>query len=81
MEYHLGISIWYMPMRNRVSELLETRGISAYQLIKDTGIAPATGYKLAKDEAHLPSIRVLESICDAYKVQPNDIIEWVDREV
>lgn len=70
-----------MPMRNRVKEFLDARGLSAYQMIKDTGIAPATGYKLAKDESHLPSIRVLEVICDRYRVQPNEIVEWVDREV
>jgi DNA-binding Xre family transcriptional regulator len=68
-------------MRNRISEFLKARGISAYQFIKDTGIAPTTGYKLAKDESHLPSIRVLESICDKYQIQPNEVIEWVDREV
>jgi DNA-binding Xre family transcriptional regulator len=26
---------------------------------------------------YLPSIRVLEVICDTYKVQPGDIVEWV----
>lgn len=68
-------------MRNRVKEFLASRGLSAYQFIKDTGIAPTTGYKLAKDESHLPSIRVLEVMCDRYQVQPGEFIEWVDREV
>ncbi|MBD2106725.1 helix-turn-helix transcriptional regulator [Nodosilinea sp. FACHB-13] len=70
-----------MPMRNKVSEFLAAHGLTAYQLIKDTGIAPATGYKLAKDESHLPSIRVLEVLCDRYQVQPSEFIEWVDGEV
>ena len=68
-------------MRNRVQEFLAARGLSAYQFIKETGIAPATGYKLAKDEAHLPPVRVLEVFCDRYQVQPGELIEWVDREV
>jgi DNA-binding Xre family transcriptional regulator len=70
-----------MPMRNKIKEFLENRQMSAYRFIQETGIAPATGYKLAKDESHLPSIRVLEVICDRYRVQPNEIVEWVDREV
>ncbi|MEH1908887.1 MAG: helix-turn-helix transcriptional regulator [Nostoc sp.] len=64
-------------MKNRVKGFLEARNLSAYQFIKDTGIAPATGYKLAKKPEYLPSIRVLEVICDTYKVQPGDIVEWV----
>jgi DNA-binding Xre family transcriptional regulator len=66
-------------MRNRVKFFLEAKGISAYQFIKDTGIAPTTGYKLAKDPSHLPSIRVLEVICNTYKVQPGEILEWSDE--
>lgn len=68
-------------MRNRVPEFLKAHGLTAYRFIQDTGVAPATGYKLAKDESHLPSIRVLEVLCDRYQVQPTEFIEWVDREV
>ncbi|MFM7448533.1 MAG: helix-turn-helix domain-containing protein [Leptolyngbyaceae cyanobacterium] len=66
-------------MRNKVKAFLESRGLTAYQFIKETGIAPATGYKLAKDPDHLPGIRVLEAICDKYQVQPNEIIEWTEE--
>lgn len=68
-----------MSMRNRVKFFLESKGISTYQFIKDTGIAPTTGYKLAKDPTHLPSIRVLEVICSTYKVQPGEILEWTEE--
>lgn len=67
-------------MRNRVKDFLRDRGITAYQFIKDTGIAPATGYKLAKNPRHLPSINVLEVICDRYQVQPAELIYWSDSE-
>ncbi|MCP6762073.1 MAG: helix-turn-helix transcriptional regulator [Fischerella sp. CENA71] len=69
-----------MPIQNRVKSFLEGRNLSAYQFIKDTGIAPATGYKLAKKSSYLPSIRVLEVICDTYKVQLSEILEWVEQE-
>jgi DNA-binding Xre family transcriptional regulator len=65
-----------MPMKNRVKEFLSERGLSAYQFIKETGIAPATGYKLAKKSTHLPSITVLQAICDRYEVQPTAVIYW-----
>ncbi|BAZ65717.1 MAG: helix-turn-helix transcriptional regulator [Pelatocladus maniniholoensis HA4357-MV3] len=68
-----------MPIQNRVKSFLVGRNLSAYQFIKDTGIAPATGYKLAKKSSYLPSIRVLEVICDTYKVQLNEILEWVEE--
>ncbi|TBR61308.1 DNA-binding protein [Westiellopsis prolifica IICB1] len=68
-----------MPIQNRVKSFLEGKNLSAYQFIKDTGIAPATGYKLAKKSSYLPSIRVLEVICDTYKVQLSEILEWVEE--
>lgn len=66
-------------MKNRVKSFLEARNLSVYQFVKDTGIASATGYKLARKSEYLPSIRVLEAICDTYKVQPSELLEWVPR--
>lgn len=63
-------------MQNRVKPFLEERQISVYRFILDTGISPATGYKLAKNPKHLPSIGVLQSICDHYRVQPSEILFW-----
>ncbi|MDV3002797.1 MAG: hypothetical protein N5P05_004452 (plasmid) [Chroococcopsis gigantea SAG 12.99] len=66
-------------MRNRVQHFLAERQLTPYRFIKDTGIAPTTGYKLAKDPNHLPSITVLKLICDCYKVQPGEIIFWTEE--
>lgn len=68
-----------MVLKNRVKEFTKNRGITVYRFIKDTGIAPNTGYKLARDADHLPSITVLETICDRYGVQPNEIVELVKQ--
>lgn len=65
-----------MPMRNRVREFLDERGMSAYAFIKETGIGETTGYKLAKDSSHLPSIRVLEALCETFQVQANEFVVW-----
>ncbi len=66
-----------MPMKNKIKMLVDDRGISVYQFRKDTGIAQATAYELYNNPKHLPSIRVLERICEAYRMQPNDVIELV----
>ncbi len=64
-------------MRNKIKEFVDSRGLTAYQFIKETGIAPGTGYKLYKDSKHRPSPDVLEVICDTYEIQPNDVLEWI----
>lgn len=66
-----------MPMINQVKAFLDKRGLSVYQFIKETGIAPTTGYKLAKKPSHLPSITVLTALCDTYEVQPSEFVRWV----
>ena len=69
-----------MPMRNKVKQFLESRGISAYRMIQDAKISDTTGYKLAADSSYIPSAKVLEAICEAYKVQPGELLEWLPRE-
>lgn len=69
-----------MPVRNKIKEFVDGRGLTAYQFIKETGIAPGTGYKLYKDSKHRPSPDVLEAICDTYEIQPNEVLEWVKDE-
>ncbi len=66
-----------MPLKNTIKELIDQKGITAYRFVKDTGFAPATGYRLAADSTYIPSAKILETICDRYRVQPGDILEWV----
>ena len=68
-----------MPMKNRINQFLQERGITAYRFIEDTGISTTTGYELARNPDHLPSIRVLEQICDTYRKPPEVFIEWVPK--
>lgn len=69
-----------MPIKNRVKRFIDSRGISVYRFVKETGIAPNTAYKLYKDPRHLPAPNVLEAICDRYKVQPGELIYWTTEE-
>jgi DNA-binding Xre family transcriptional regulator len=66
-----------MVLKNRVKEFTESRGITIYKFVQQTGIAMSTGYKLSQNPNHLPSITVLETICDRYGVQPGEILEWL----
>lgn len=65
-----------MPLINQINDFVEQRGISIYRLAKDCNITTDTGYKF-KDPYYLPSIRVLEKICDAYKVSPEKLLKVV----
>lgn len=68
-----------MALKNRVKDFLREKGISAYQFIKDTGISETTGYELARNPSHLPSIASIGRICQKYKIQPSEIIVWIDE--
>lgn len=64
-------------MINTIKEFADKRGLTPYRMIKDTGIAPRTGYDLYNDPTQLPGSRVLSKICDAYKIQPGLLLKWV----
>jgi DNA-binding Xre family transcriptional regulator len=66
-----------MPMINIVKNLVDSKGITVYRFRKDTGISQTTAYELYNNPQHLPSIKVIERICEAYQVQPNEIIQSV----
>jgi transcriptional regulator with XRE-family HTH domain len=68
-----------MPMKNRIKYFLKEQEISAYRFIEDTGISASTGYELARNPDHLPSLRVLEQICDTYRKPPEFFLEWIPK--
>lgn len=67
-------------MKNKIKQFLDSRGITPYQFKKDTGIAQRTAYDLYNNAEQLPSSTVLGKICDAYKVQPGELLEWIGEE-
>jgi transcriptional regulator with XRE-family HTH domain len=66
-------------MKNRIQKFLREREISAYRFIEDTGVSPSTGYELARNPDHLPSLKILEAICDTYQQPPEVFIEWIPK--
>ncbi|WP_250126042.1 helix-turn-helix transcriptional regulator [Chroococcidiopsis sp. CCMEE 29] len=68
-----------MPVKNKIKQYLDSRGITRYQFRKDTGVAQRTAYDLYDKPEQLPSPDVLRKICDAYEIQPGEILEWVKK--
>ena len=70
-----------MPVRNKIKEFIESKGISVYKFRQDTGIAQRTAYDLYHDPNQLPNSNVMTKICDCYQIQPSEIIEWVPQSI
>jgi len=64
-------------MRNRIKELVDSRGLTVYQFWKATGISRTTAYDLYKDPSQYPGKNVMDAICDTYKVQPGELLVWI----
>lgn len=58
--------------------LLKERGIKKTDLQRELGIAPGTMANFGKNAP--VALSVIDKICGYLKVQPGDIIEWVDED-
>lgn len=68
-----------MPVKNKLKDFLNQRGITPYRFQKEVGIAVRTAYDLYNNPEQIPSSVVLTKICDAYEIQPGEILEWVKK--
>jgi DNA-binding Xre family transcriptional regulator len=66
-----------MTVRNTIKAFIDQRGISVYKFRKDIGVAQSTAYDLVNDPNRIPNADVLNKICEKYRVQPGDLLEWV----
>lgn len=67
-----------MPVVNTIKGFLDEKNITPYRFSQETGIALNTAYALYKNPQQRPGAAVLDKICDTYKVQPNEVLLWVD---
>lgn len=67
-------------IKNRISELIAQLGITAYRFSEDTGISKNTVYLLKNNPSQFPSQDIFDRIIRAYKVTPNDIVEWTPKD-
>ncbi|WP_083617911.1 helix-turn-helix domain-containing protein [Planktothrix paucivesiculata] len=68
-----------MAVINKIKHFCDNREITPYRLWKDVGLAPKTAYDLYNNPEQLPSSSVLSRICDRYRVQPSELLEWVEQ--
>ncbi|MGL4947064.1 MAG: helix-turn-helix domain-containing protein [Cetobacterium sp.] len=61
-------------MHNKIKLILDSRNISPYQMAKDVGITQKTAYDLYNRPSQIPFGKVLEKICIAYGLMPNDVL-------
>lgn|GEM_PF-1466317 len=66
-----------MTVVNKIQEFINSKNISKYKFMKDTGVAQRTAYDLCNNPAQLPSPDVLRKICNTYQIQPGEILEWL----
>lgn len=63
-----------MSIQIRISQLLLSRGRTAYWLAKRTGISYTTLWRLSKGNAVGINFATLEKICEALECDPGDVL-------
>jgi DNA-binding Xre family transcriptional regulator len=61
----------------KVPELLKKKGWNATDLMRKANIAYATALRLSKAEGEAISFEVLQSLCELFEVQVQDVLEYV----
>jgi DNA-binding Xre family transcriptional regulator len=68
-----------MDVRIRLPELLEDRGLTAYEVAKRSNgrIIPATLYRLMRNKGRVRLIdgELLEALCDQLGLEPGELLE------
>ena len=64
-------------IRVKVPELMEGKGWNASDLMRKANLAYRTALRLSKGEAEAMSFEVLESLCQLFEVNVQDVLEYV----
>jgi putative transcriptional regulator len=64
-------------IRVHIDKLLREQSKTFYWLAKETGVSHTTLWRLKKDKAQGITFNTLESICQALKCQPGDVLQFV----
>lgn len=68
-----------MDMRIRLPELMDQRGMTAYQVAKASSgrISMSTAYRVARLKGRLETFDadLLEGLCEVFKVEPGELLE------
>jgi len=67
-------------IQNTIKEFVDSRGISVYRFMQDTGMSQPTAYDLYNIPSKIPTGDTLDKICRAYRVQPGALLRYVEDE-
>ncbi|MBD2441290.1 helix-turn-helix transcriptional regulator [Nostoc sp. FACHB-110] len=66
-----------MPVRNTVRRFIDEKlKITRYEFSERTGLSKTTVYSLYDNPEQIPNGIALNKICDYYKIQPGELLEW-----
>ena len=60
----------------KVPELINKKGLSITDLMRQANIAYTTAHRISKGKADSISFEVLNSLCEVFDVQVKDILEY-----
>ena len=66
-------------IRVQIDELLREQSRTFYWLAKETGVSHTTLWRLKKDKAQGIAFNTLESICQALKCEPGDVLKLAPK--
>jgi len=61
----------------KVPELMDKKGLSITDLMRQANIAYTTAHRISKGKADSISFEVLNSLCEVFDVQVKDILEYI----
>ena len=61
----------------KVPELMNKKGLSITDLMRQAHIAYTTAHRISKGKADSISFEVLNSLCEVFDVQVKDILEYI----
>ncbi|MBG1261377.1 MAG: helix-turn-helix domain-containing protein [Nostoc sp.] len=66
-----------MPVRNTIRRFIDEKlKITRYEFSERTGLSKTTVYNLYDNSEQIPNGLALNKICDCYKIQPCELLEW-----
>jgi DNA-binding Xre family transcriptional regulator len=66
-------------VRLKLAQLMKDRDVNGYRLAKATGLTEPRVYRLAAEDGTFERLEAdaLNALCEYFRVQPGDLIEWV----
>jgi putative transcriptional regulator len=66
-----------MPIRVKLKEIRESRGLSQNGLARKINQSPSNIYKMEQGNARSFTVETLGLLCEALDCQPGDLLIWV----